>query len=161
MMQQLDRDFSTIKLIVTAIYSSIFIYAALVYFGIPSVPYIWEQTQRIMFFALLASVPVIFVVAELLGRNQMSSEKLAKKFSGDGDPESGLAGAIALVRTGTIIMAAMGEACAVLGLVIYFISGNAVYPFVFFALSAIHYLLTVARLNKARKSIEQLLHSHP
>ena len=159
-MNQWEKDFTTIKLIVRAIYGSVFIYAILVYFRIPSIPQLWEQTYQIIFFALLAAALPMFPAAVLVGRHLIGTEKLTEKFRAVGGEERGLEAIIASVRTGAIVMAAMGEACAIYGLVLYFLSGNYTFPFIFFALSAIHYPVTMTRLNKAREDIEKLSRSY-
>ncbi len=158
-MNQWEKDFTTTKIIVSAIYGSIFIYAGLIYFGIPSVPYRWEQTQQILFFVLLAAAIPIFLISAFIGKQQMSSEKLTKRFRSAGGGDNGLSAAIALVRTGAVIMAAIGEACAVYGVVLYFLSGDLIRPLILLALSVIHFPLTMMRLSKAREAIERLLYS--
>ncbi len=159
-MKQWEKEFTTITTIVNAIYGAMIIHAGLVYFRIPAITYCWEQTQQIMFFALLAMSSVTFLISPVIGNQLMSSEKLAEKFRAAGGAEQGLSAVSALVRTGTIIMAVIGEACAVYGLLLYFLSGDGTRPWIFFALSAGHYPLTMAKLKKARADVERLSRSY-
>jgi hypothetical protein len=159
-MNQWEKEFTIIKLLVIAIYGAVVIYAILVYFRIPDIPYIWEQIQKIVFIALLAAVVPMFLAAGFVGNQLMGKEKLTEKFNAAGGEDIGLIAAIANVRIGAVIMAAMGEACAVYGLVLYMLSGNHTYPFVFFAFSILHYPLTMSRLNKAQENINQLSKSY-
>jgi hypothetical protein len=53
-------------------------------------------------------------------------------------------------------MAAMGEAVAVNGLVLYLLSGDTVRPWIFFILTIIHYTFTMAKLRRVREDISQL-----
>lgn len=152
-MNQWEKELSTIRLIIIAIYSSVFVYAMLVYLRIPYIPYVWDQTRQIIFFVLMAGIPLMFVGSALIGKQMASPEKLAERFDAAGGGETGLKAAIGLVRSGTLIMAAMGEACAIYGLVLYFLTGDTNRPIVFFVLSIIHYPLTMARLNRAREEI--------
>lgn len=155
-MNQWERKFSSIRLIIMAIYSSVFVYTIMVYLRIPTIPYVWESTQQMIFFALLAGIPIMFIVSALIGKQMISPEKLAEKFNAAGGGETGLAAAVGLVRTGAIIMAAIAEACALYGLVLYFLSGDTTRPVVFFVLSILHYPVTMMRVNKAREEVEKL-----
>ena len=156
-MSHWEKEFSVIRMIVMVIYSSVFVYAILVYLRIPFIPYIWETTQQMVFFALLVAVIPIFVASALIGKQIMSPEKLSEKFHDAGGGETGLEAAVGLTRSGGIIMAAMGEACAIYGLVLYFLSGDTTRPIIFFVLSILHYPVTMARVNKARAEVQKLL----
>ena len=109
-----------------------------------------------MFFMMLGTVSAMFFVAALVGKQKMNPERLIEEFRTDTDRECGLMAAVVPVRTGTMIMAAMGEICAVYGLVLYLISGDISHPFIFLTLSILHYPLTMAKLKKAHEQIEQL-----
>ena len=152
-MSQWEKEFSTIRLIIIVIYSSVFVYAMLVYLRIPFIPYVWDQTKQMIFFALLAGVPLMFAGSALIGRQMVNPEKLTEKFDAAGGGEMGLKAAVGLARSGALIMAALGEVCAIYGLILYLLTGDANRPIVFFILSIIHYPLTMARLNKAREEI--------
>lgn len=158
-MSQLRRKFTTIRIIIIAIYSSVYIYTMLVYLGIPSISYVWGQTQQMIFFVLLAMIPPVFIASALIGKRMLSPEKLMEKFHSAGGGEAGLKTAISLALSGAVIMAAMGEACAIYGLVLYFLSGDTARPMIFFVVSIIHYPITMTRLNKAREEIDKLARS--
>ena len=153
MMNDLDKQFSVVKLIVRAIYGSMLIYAGLVYFRIPEIPYIWEANQQMIFFVLLAAIPIMFFISTFLGKQLLGTEKLAKKFA---EGESGQKAAVDLVRVGVIVMAAVGEMCAMYGLALYFLSGDAIRPWIFFASGAFHYPLTMIKFYKAKEDIKRL-----
>jgi hypothetical protein len=155
-MDRIEKEFATIKLIVSAIYATIFLYAGMVYLRMPNIPYIWGQTQRSIFYALLALVPVMFLVSFTLVKQLMDSEKLAERFQSEKDEENALNMVINITRVGSIVMAAIGESIAIYGLVLYFLSGHSTHPFIFFTLSAIHYPFTIRKINKARDDIEKL-----
>ena len=158
-MDQLDKEFTKIRLLVSAVYGSILIYAVLIYFDIGSVSYVWEETQQILFYVLLISVPVMFVMGALIGNLIMNAERLTQTYRSTGDDETGLSAALAVVLRGSLIMAILGEAPAVYGLVLYFISGHPNYPWIFLALSCLYYPFTISRLTKARAHLEHLLSS--
>ena len=155
-MSQWEKEFSRIRLIIMAIYSSVFVYTIIVYLRIPPIPYVWESTQQMIFFALLAGIPIMFIASALIGKQMINPEKLAEKFHAADGGETGLAAAVGLVRIGAVIMAVMAEACAIYGLVLYFLSGDTTRPIVFFVLSILHYPVTMMRVNKAREEIEKL-----
>jgi DMSO reductase anchor subunit len=154
-MSQWEKEFTVIKMIVRAIYGSTVIYAGLIYFRIPDIPYRWEQTQRITFAALILMVSLTSVIAAL-ARQQISLEKLTEKFRSHDERERGLNAVISDIRTGAIIMAVMGDACAVFGLVLYILSGDSTRPWIFLALGVVHYPLIMMKLRKARDDFEHL-----
>ena len=89
----------------------------------------------------------------------MSPENLAAKFHAAGGGDVGLNAAVSLTRSGAIIVAAIGEACAIYGLVLYFLSGDTTRPIIFFVLSILHYPVTMMRVGKAREEVEKLSRS--
>jgi hypothetical protein len=155
-MNEWEKDFAVIKMIVSAIYGAMIIYAMMILLRIPAIPYRWEQAQQIIFFVLLASVPGMFFISALIGKQMMYSEKLAEKLRANDNGENGMKAATESIRTGAMIMAAVGEACAMYGLLLYFLSGDSTRPWIFLALGAIHYTLTMARLGKAREDLQHL-----
>jgi len=155
-MNQWEKDFAVIKMIVSAIYGAMIIYAMMILLRIPAIPYRWEQAQQIIFFVLLASVPGMFFISALIGKQMMNSEKLTEKFRAADNGENGMKAATESVRTGAMIMAVVGEACAMYGLLLYFLSGDSTRPWIFLALGAIHYTMTMARLKKSREDLQHL-----
>jgi len=155
-MNLLEKEFATTRILISAIYGSAVIYAGMIYFHIPPVAYRWEQTYEIMFFALLTAIPAMFFATALIGKQLLGPEKLGDKFHSAADTERGFATALAQLRTGMIVMAAIGEACALYGLALYLLSGDTLRPFIFIAASGVHYLMTVSKLKTARADIERL-----
>ena len=153
MEQQWEKDLTITKLIVKAIYGAVFIHAWIVFFRTPPVPYVWEQTQQTAFFGLLAAVVPMFLISALLGKRLLNPERLSEKFL---SAERGLGAVLSQVRTVGFAMAAMGEACAIFGLILYLQSGDVIRPWIFFALSALHYPITMTRLTKACAEIKNL-----
>ena len=151
-----EKEFSSIRLIALAIYSTVFVYFALIYFRLIEVPYAWDQTQQVIFYALLAMVPPVFIASIFVGRLTINPEKLMDKFHEIGGGDKGLSAAVGQVRIGALIMAAMGEACALYGLVIYFLTGDTSRPLIFFVLSILHYPVTMTKVTRARETIEKL-----
>ena len=158
-MSQWEKEFSRIRLIIMAVYSSVFVYAVLVYLRVPFIPYVWERTQQMIFFALLVAVLLVFIASALMGKRIMSPENLAERFHAAGGGDVGLNAAVSLTRSGAIIVAAIGEACAIYGLVLYFLSGDTTRPIIFFVLSILHYPVTMMRVSKAREEVEKLSRS--
>jgi hypothetical protein len=158
-MKSWERAFFQIQIIVNVVYSSVILYAGLIYFMriSPNVP---QQTQQLIFFVLLAMTLSTFPISVLVGGRRMSSEKLTAAFRPETDRAQGLNVAVARVRIGAIIMAALGEACAIFGLVFYFLSGDPIRPWIFIALSAVHYALTMTKLRTAREDIDRLSQSN-
>jgi hypothetical protein len=155
-MKPWQKAFFQIQIIVNAIYSSIIVYVGLIYFIHISPASSPGQTQQIMFFVLLVMALATFPIAIVVGGRRMSSEKLTSAFRAEADPARGLTAAINHVRTGAIIMAALGEVSAIYGLIFYFLSGDSIRPWVFIALSVVHYALTMMKLRGAREDIDRL-----
>ena len=155
-----EREFAITKTIVVAIYVSVVIYVALVSFNIPPVPYQWEQTQNIIFIALLIAAVATLSISTLIAKYILGSKKLSKIFSASADKTQGLKSVLSLARIGAIIMSAMGEAIGIYGLVLYLLSGDSVRPWIFFILCIIHYTITMSVLRRVRFNIEQLSQLH-
>jgi hypothetical protein len=163
-MDQLGKELTATKAIASAVYAAALVYAVLIYLGVLPLSYVDAQIVKIMFFVFLASVPAIFFISVIIGEQWMGSEKLTKVFHDAGDTEIGLSAVIAHVRTGAIMMAAMGEACAIYGLIIHMVSDDPVRPWIFLGLSISHYPLTMAKLSRVRGDIERFCTSprrHP
>jgi cation transport ATPase len=156
MTESWEREYGRIKTIVFVIYLAMIVYAFLVFSGIPSVQYQWEQTQKITLLVLLAEAISIFVISIFLSNILLSSEKLSQKFRSVTDQTQGLKLVVSQVRIGFIVMAALGEACAVNGLILYLLSGDATRPWIFFILTLVHYTITMAKLRRVHEDVGQM-----
>lgn len=155
-MSKWEKEFSLIRIIVMAIYSTVFIYILIVNFRVGAVEYIWEQTQQILFYALIVMIAPVFIASYMIGKRMIAPEKIIEKFYSVEGTENGLSAAVALVRSGAIVMAAIGETCAIYGLVIYLMSGDTTRPLFFFAMSLLHYPVTMMQVGKTKETIAKL-----
>jgi hypothetical protein len=114
------------------------LWAALVLIGIPAVSPAWDAFQRNFFYSMLLMAVSTFPVSHWIGRRFLTSEGLS-------DPSQ----AFHRMRTGVLILAAMGEACAVYGYAVYCVTGNREWPWLFMFFAAAHYALTIRRLDSA------------
>jgi hypothetical protein len=151
-----EREFGVIKTIVVVIYLAMIVYAFLVFSNIPFIPYQWGQTQDMIFYVLLFESVGIFVISIFLPNILLSMDKLSERFRSAGNQEQGLKSVISQVRNVMIIVAAIGEACSINGLVLYLMSGDASRPWIFFVMTIAHYTITMAKLRRTREDIEQL-----
>jgi hypothetical protein len=151
-----EREFGVIKTIVVVIYLAMIVYAFLVFSNIPFIPYQWGQTQNMIFYVLLFESVGIFVISIFLPNILLSTDKLSERFRSAGNQEQGLKSVISQVRNVMIIVAAIGEACSINGLVLYLLSGDSTRPWIFFVMTITHYTITMAKLRRTREDIEQL-----
>ena len=109
----------------------------LVLLHIPSVPPRWGGLQQSFLLSMLlmaiSTFPVSWWLSEkFLGENALvETDRLEER-----------------VRTGALVMGAMGEACAVYGYAMYCVSGDTRRPCIFWGLTVLHYLLTRYRLAR-------------
>jgi hypothetical protein len=151
-----EREFGVIKTIVVVIYLAMIVYAFLVFSNIPSIPYQWGQTQDMIFYVLLFESVGIFVISIFLPNILLSMDKLSERFRSAGNQAQGLKSVISQVRNVMIIVAAIGEAFSINGLVLYLLSGDSTRSWIFFVMTIIHYTITMAKLRRTRDDIEQL-----
>ncbi|HGJ66776.1 TPA: hypothetical protein ENS27_15550 [bacterium] len=136
---------------------SLLIYAFLVFSGIPYIEYQWGETQNMIFYVLMFEAVGIFVVSIFLPNIMLNSNKLSEKYRSVGDHVVGLRSLMAYIRLWSIILAAIGEACAINGLVLYLISGDQTRPWIFFLITIAHYTVVMGKLRRVREDVEQLL----
>lgn len=151
-----EREFGITKTIVVAIYLAMVVYAFFIFSGIPYVEPQWGETQNLVFYVLLFEAVGIFVISIFLPNVFLNSEKLAEKFRSAGDKAQGLRLVMSHVRIWAIILAALGEACAVNGLVLYLISGDVTRPWIFFIITIAHYTTIMGKLRRVREDIGHL-----
>ena len=151
-----ERDFGITKTIVVVIYLAMIVYAFLVFSNIPYIEYHWGETQNMIFYVLLFEAVGIFVVSIFLPNIMLSSDKLAEKYRSASGQAQGLRSVMAYVRIWAIILAAIGEACAVNGLVLYLMSGDTTRPWIFFMLTIAHYTVVMGKLRRVREDVGQL-----
>lgn len=151
-----ESEYSKTKTIVFIIYMAMFVYAAMVFWKIPFIEFQWGQTQELIFYVLLFEAVGIFVVSIFLPNILLSSEKLSERFRSAGGQAQGLRAVNGQVRGIMIIVAAIGEACAVNGLVLYLLSGDTTRPFIFLIIAIAHYTITMGKLRRVREDMEQL-----
>jgi len=152
-----NREYAKIKTIVLVIYLAMVIYAFLVFSGIPSVQYQWEQQQKIALLVLLSETISIFAASIFLSNIMLSSDKLSLKFRSVSDQLEALKLVVGQVRVNSIIMSAMGEAIALNGLILYLLSGDTMRPWIFFILTVIHYSITMSKLRRIREDVGQMI----
>jgi hypothetical protein len=151
-----EREYGRIKTIVFIIYLAMIVYAFLVFSGIPSIQYHWDQSQKIILLVLLVESLGIFAISIFISNLMLSSEKLLQKFNSISDQTEALKAVVNQVRISFIIIAAMGEACAVNGLILYLLSGDMTRPWIFFILTLVHYTITMAKLRRVREDVGQM-----
>ena len=151
-----EREFAKIKTIVFVIYLAMIVYAFLVFSGIPAIEPQWGQIQKTALLVLLAEAVGIFVISIFLSNILLSSEKLSQKFRSVADQAQGLKLVASQIRIGFIVMAALGEACAVNGLILYLLSGDTTRPWIFFILTLVHYTITMSKLRRVRDDVGQM-----
>lgn len=150
--EDLSRRLVSVKFVVHAIYSSVIIYAGLVLVGIRVGP----PGQPQLFLPLLGVALTLLPVSFFLSSQVMSAEVLQQRYK-----EGGLDGMAGAIRVGATVLSALGEANGIFGLVLYFTSRDQVRPFVFFALAAAHYGLTLWRVSAAAVEADLVLRRQP
>ena len=156
MAESWESEYGRTKTIVFIIYMAMFVYAVMIFWRIPFIEYQWGQTQEMIFYVLLFEAVGIFVISIFLPNILLSSEKLSERFRAAGGQVQGLRAVSGQVRNVMIIVAAIGEACAVNGLVLYLLSGDTMRPWIFIIITIAHYTITMGKLRRAREDMEQL-----
>ncbi len=152
----LQREFTKIQILVHAIYSAVLLYAAMVHFQFPAARPLLKESGDLFFLVFLAAALSTFPAAFLIGGRGMGSDRLTEKVNTQDDREKGLSDALALVRSGGIVMAALGESCGIFGLVLYLMTGDTTRPWFFFGLSLFHYAATRMKLRAVRAKLADL-----
>ena len=152
-MQNWRKEFNSTGMVMHALYGAIFIYIAVMYLvPVPAHPSSIQNTIFMILMILgLSSFPISFFIAgQIMSMEQL--EKIRREYNG----EKRLEEAVSSVRAGTLIMAALGEAYGLYGLVFYFLSGDRVRPWFLFAGALIHYFLTAKILEASHRQIKEL-----
>lgn len=148
------RELGQIKLIAHLLYGSVLLYAGLLYV-IPRSG-IMSEARDTFFMVFLAFVAADLAFSHWWASNWMSLEKLEEKTRMVGDPNRKVDAALTQVRTAVIVLAAFGEACGVLGLIYYLMTGDGPRAWIFFGLTAFHYALGKRRWDAAYGFVERL-----
>jgi hypothetical protein len=131
-----ERAVAEVRLWTHVFYGATALWAALIFLKIPAVALNWDPLHRRFYYSMLLMAVSTFPVSHWVGMRFLTREGLQ-------DP----AQAFHRVRTGVLILAAMGEACAVYGYAVYFVTGHRGWPWLFFFFAAAHYALTIRRLE--------------
>jgi hypothetical protein len=111
-----------------AVFSSLWI--ALIWLRIPDVSYTWGPLQQNFLVSMMLMAVSTFPVTLWVRRRFLNP---------DGDPQQ--------IRTGALLMAAMGQACAVYGYAVYWLSGDAGMSSLFAVLAGAHHVLSSGLLH--------------
>lgn len=151
------RTRRTVRIVLAAIWASTLIYIAIVLLKIPSIP-VKDDLQTAVLFYLFLSLAIAAWLASLffLGR-RMDEDHLKLTFEAAPDAEAGAASLASTMRVNPLVMAALGEASVVYGLVLYFISGDTRRPWALFIIGLLHLGWVWMRFSRTCAIVEQLL----
>ena len=149
----IEQELSRVKLIINALYGATIVYAGVMYF-IPSPGSNAASSTHLVFMALLGIAIADSVIAAVIFAPRISVEQL-RKMSVNAEPATAQT-VCATVKQNLIIMAALGEAAAIFGLAYYFMSGDRIKAWAFFALAPINYIMTISTFREAQGELLRL-----
>ena len=146
--QQLTVTKSVIGLLVVAT----FMEAGLIYV-LPAV--VVSAVNWRLFFLLFGLGLAASALSFVIFASRMSTDRLHKLASAN-DPSASPQIAVSAIQANAIIMTALGESCAVYGLVYYALTGDRVRPWAFFALAGAHLIGVVQQVARAQDDLVRL-----
>jgi len=138
-MSPLEEAVQTVRPWVDLFYLVSLLWIVLIWLRIPWIPLHWGGVQQSFFFSMLLMAVSTFPISWWLSEKFLNETALQ-----DADFVA------QRIRTGALIMAAMGEACAVYGYALYCVSGDLKRPWIFIFLTLLHYLFTRYRLEQTQ-----------
>jgi hypothetical protein len=136
-MNLIEQTVKEIRPWVTFFYLFSLLWIALIILRIPAVPYRWGGLQQSFLFSMLLMALSTFPVSWWLSEKFLGKKALE-------DPAS----VVQRIRTGSLMMAALGEASVVYGYALYCLSGDMRWPWMFIGLGTLHYFLIRYSLSK-------------
>lgn len=155
-MPEWKRRLLTSDIVVRAVYGCTIIYMAVVWLKVGNIELKWDSIGPVLFGALMVITVVEFAFSIWFGRRAMGRERLEQVFSAEAPVEQRLLEACRYIQTGSVVMAALGEAVALYGLVIYLVTGSPTHPWYFFLLSGLHYMVTMRVTGDAKAVVEEM-----
>lgn len=151
-----QREISGLKRIIHFLYLSPLVLVGISFFLLPSVGEAWRNDLGIVFYGLTAAAALSFLFAMWMHSQIMSQETLEMRSRG-----VGFYAAVSAFRTGVILCASLGDFCATLAIVSYFISRNPLHLAMIMAIWALHYRAGVVWLRRGEGNLTVLAARFP